>query len=216
MAKDPRILDTPVLPLDLKETIRSLGGDADFVKFLLCWHEVHGIQTISAPFESTSPTKKRRVKRRLEKAFTFFSPSYWKEILLEWRRRPKRQFRRALFSFGPEPDRPAHRPRKEGKWMAVADLRAYFLQLTGKTQMGLIQEITNVQGEYLSFTAEWGRRTSWFDEQETIDRLDKLRTFFAANHSRILNTLQTGIPLYEQEGQQLIFLECSEWKGNGP
>lgn len=201
MVKARAILDIRPLSVDLCEEIEVMGGDPNFVKFVLAWHGVLGFERMPFPLEPPSHTAKRRIKRRLQKAFGQTQPSEWKDILFEWRRRPTLRLKRTLFKLEPLAEPPPHRARQDAKWRAVCDLRNYFRQQTGQPKMYLIEQIMDFQGMYWQFNAEWQRRKSWFCEQEAKDRLDLLITFFTCHHHRILTALETGIPLYEQPSQ---------------
>ena len=187
-----------------RKKILSFAGDPDFVEFVLAWHGVIGSEPVRFTDDKPSQTIIRRTKRRLQKVWGAVHHQEWKEILNEWRKRPKLILQKSLFRLEPQPEHPPHRPRNESMWTAVCDLRNYFTGVTGRPKMRLIQEIMGLGSEYSKFNPEWQRRTLWFDEKVAAERLERLGKFYSLNHDRILETLTTGIPLYEQ------------WSGKSP
>jgi hypothetical protein len=181
-----------------RKEILSFGGDPDFVGFVLAWHGVIGSEPVRFTDDKPSQTIIRHTKRRLQKVWGAVHHQEWKEILNEWRKRPKLILQKSLFRLEPQPEHPPHRPRDESKWIAVCDLRNYFTRATGHPKMRLIQEIMGLGRAHGTFNPEWQRRKAWFDETVAADRLEGLHTFYSFNHDRILETLTTGIPLYEQ------------------
>ena len=72
--------------------------------------------------------------------------------------------------------------------------------------MELIRQALGLDEVYWTFDTfneEWQRRKAWFDETVAADRLERLQTFYSFNHDRVLETLQTGLPLYKQQSQNL-------------
>ncbi|MCZ6799472.1 MAG: hypothetical protein O7F12_03205 [Nitrospirae bacterium] len=201
MVKASAFLDTIGLPDSLREDIVGIGGDPDFVGFVLAWHGVIGSERVPFTHDRPSQTIIRRTKRRLQKVWGHLYHKEWKNILYEWRKRPKLILQRTLFKLEPQPENPPHRSRSESKWMAVCDLRNYFKGVTGQPKMELIRRALGLGGVYGTFNPEWQRRKSWFDEKEAADRLDRLKAFYSINHERILETLKSGIPLYERHCQ---------------
>lgn len=198
MAKAPLILDMTRLPKKTREEIFSVGGDPDFVEFVLAWHGVIGGEQIPFDVRSPSQTVIRRTKRRLNRYWGKIDAGEWKKILCAWRDRPKARLQKTLFKLEPKTDNPPHRPRDEGKWTAVCDLRNYFKGVTGHFEMSLIQECLGLERDYSTFNPEWERRKSWFDETEANTRLEQLTTFYHSHRDSICESLQTGIPLYDR------------------
>lgn len=205
MAKAHAFLDITGLPENLRNEIVGIGGEPDFVEFVLAWHGMIG--SGRQPFTDERPTVTviKRIKRRLQKIKGKDLGQEWKAIRYEWRRRPKLILRRTLFKLEPLPENPSHRPRQEAQWKAVCDLRAYFLQANGQPKMELIRGIIRFSGVYWEFNAEWQRRKSWFSEAETADRLERLTTFFTYNHNRVIESLRKGTPLYALFPQSRIY-----------
>ena len=202
MVKGFWFLDMSKISTHVRHEIVSFGGDPDFVEFVLAWHGLIGAELIRFTDDQPTQTMIRRTKRRLQKVWGARYHQEWKEILGEWRKRPKLILHKTLFRLEPQPPSPSHRPRNESKWMAVCDVRNYFTEITGRPNMRLIQEIMGLGRAYGTFNPEWARRKDWFGEIEAAERLKRLKVFFAANHSRILGTLKTGLPFYEQRAQQ--------------
>jgi len=188
----------------LRKEIAGIGGDPDFVEFVLAWHGLIESELVRFTDETPSQTIIRRTKRRLRKVWGEMHHQEWKDILDVWRRRQKLILHKTLFRLEPKAEHPPHRPRNESKWITVCDLRNYFKGVTGRPQMELIRQALGLDGVYWTFATfnlEWHRRKTWFCETEAVDRLAKLEVFYTTNHDRVLETLQTGISLYERHSQ---------------
>ncbi len=202
MAKGLVVLDMPGLSDKQRKEIVSVGGDPDFVEFVLAWHGVIRAERVPFTHDRPSQTIIRHTKRRLLRAWGSVHPKAWKEILFAWRERPKLMLHKTLFTVEPQSVTPPHRPRDTAKWTAVCDLRNYFKRVSGGPKMILIQESLGLGRAYGQFNPEWQRRKSWFGEIEATERLDKLRIYYQVNRDSIRDSLQTGIPLYERYTQK--------------
>ena len=105
---------------------------------------------------------------------------------------------RNLFTLEPRGPKPGHRPRNEGRWNAIFDLRTYFTRVTGRPQMDLLEQLFYPNQDEVTFNKEWDSRKDWFEHENGADRLERLELFYKHNRTRILETLQTGIPFYEK------------------
>ena len=91
---------------------------------------------------------------------------------------------------------PGHRRKNEPVWGAVFDLRNYFIDVTGRPHMGLLQRLFYPNQNEATFSSEWHERKGWFVAESGPQRLEQLRLFYTQNHRRVLETLRTGIPFY--------------------
>jgi len=204
MVKGAGIVDMSKLSDSLRKEIVSIAGDPDFVEFVLAWHGVIESELVRFTDETPSQTIIRRTKRRLLRVWGKMHHTEWKDIRDVWHRRKKLILHKTLFRLEPQAEHPPHRPRDESKWRAVCDLRNYFTGVAGRPRMELIRQALGLDGVYWTFATfnqEWQRRKAWFGQTEAVDRLAKLETFYSTHHARILETLQTAIPLYERHSQ---------------
>jgi hypothetical protein len=186
------------MDLSIRTDIEKIGGDPDFVEFIMAWHGEIGATT-SVPFagEIQAEAYQKKIKRWTQRDFGTNWKFYWKVIWGEcWNARRKIVLRRNLFKLEPRVTQAAHRPRNEGRWNAVFDLRNYFIKIDGRPHMRLVGLLFYPDQDEDTFIKEWERRKDWFKDENGAERLDQLEGFYAHNRVRILETLRTGIPFY--------------------
>jgi len=181
------------LERDVEDEIRTLGGDPDFVRFLLAF------TTMSPPGEELPLIPARDAKdyaANLENTIKEKEGHEWKRT---WKRirkesvipRLKMTLRRTLFWKSPPKPNPPHRPFNSARWQTVADLRNYFSDLTGKPKMNLVFRIVspyveeNYIGDELSLRKEWDKRKGRFS-RDNEDNLEDEIALKAAPSSGIL------------------------------
>jgi hypothetical protein len=182
----------------LRQEIEKLKADADFVEFVMGWHGEIGA-TIDVPFaeETQLPAYQKKTKRWTLRDFGTEWKYYWKVILNDcWKARRTMVLRRNLFKLEPQGPNPAHRPRHEGRWNAIFDIRNYFIKFDQRPHMRLIGLLFYPDQEEDTFIKEWDQRKDWFEHENGIERLKRLELFYDHNHDRILETLRTGLPFY--------------------
>jgi len=182
----------------IRKDIAKMGGDPDFVEFVPAWHSDSGATT-SVPFagETQSEAYRKKIKQCTQRDFGTKWKFYWKVIWSEcWNARRKIVLRRNLFSLEPRGPRAKHRPRNEGRWNAIFDLRNYFIKIDGRPHMRLLGRLFYPDQGEDTFIKEWDSRKDWFKSENGAERLEQLERFYTHNRVRILETLRTGIPFY--------------------
>ncbi len=217
MAKGHRKLDTE-LDQNLSDEIRAVGGDPDFVRFLLAWNGLIWTEEVPLMPDRFSDAYLKRLKRRIKQRVGDDWKRDWNEIKNEsLKPRRKMVLRRTLFVQEPQSPNPPHRGKNIQFWSTAFDLRNYFRRLTGKPHMKLVRQILRGQSEdYVSFNSEWNKRSSSFDPKEGVARQDTFAKFYEFNRARIMEALETGLPLYTNLNNELpikvIVVDESEGK----
>jgi len=182
----------------IREEIKKLKADPDFVELVMAWHGEIGATT-QVPFaqETQSAAHQKKIKRWTRRDFGTKWKFYWKVILNEcWNGRRKMVVERNLFRLAPRGANPNHRPPKEGRWNAIFDLRNYFTKIDSRPHMRLLGLLFYPEQEEDTFIKEWDRRKDWFKDENGAERLIRLELFYKYNRERILETLATGFPFY--------------------
>jgi hypothetical protein len=182
----------------IRKDIEKIRGDPEFVEFTLAWHgEIGATTTLPFAGETHSESYQKKIKRWTQRDFGINWKFYWKVILNEcWNARRKIVLRRNLFRLEPRVPQAAHRPRNEGRWNAVFDLRNYFIKIDGRPHMRLLGLLFYPDQDEDTFIKEWERRKDWFKDEIGTERLEQLERFYTHHRVRILETLRTGIPFY--------------------
>jgi hypothetical protein len=186
------------MDVSIREEIKKLKADPDFVELVMAWHGEIGATT-HVPFaqETQSAAHQKKIKRWTRRDFGTKWKFYWKVILNEcWNGRRKMVLQRNLFRLEPCGPNPNHCPRNEGRWTAICDLRHYFTKVTDRPQMRLLGQLFYPDQEEDTFITEWNRRKDWFKDENGAERLQKLELFYRYNREKIRETLRTGVPLY--------------------
>lgn len=75
------------------------------------------------------------------------------------------------------------------------------MKLTGITHAERIWEILiNTEKDHAYIGSEWAKRKGWFDGIDGGTRLKSHLIFFRRNRSKILESIRTGVPIYELKG----------------
>ena len=181
----------------IRQEIENLKADADFVRFVMAWHGVIGATDVPFTAEKESQAYHKKIKRWTQRDFGTKWKSYWQVILNEcWKARRKMVLQRNLFKLEPRAPNPNHRPRNEGRWSAILDLRTYFTKIDKRPHMGLLGRLFFPNQQEGTFNAEWHERQDWFKNENGAERLEKLELFYRHNRVRIQETLRTGLPFY--------------------
>jgi hypothetical protein len=188
------------MDLSIQKEIEKIGADSDFVEFVLAWHGELGATT-SLPFagETQSEAYQKKIKRWTRRDFGTKWKFLWKVILNEcWNARRKMVLRRNLFKLEPRNPRVNHRPREEGRWGAIFDLRNYFIKIDRRPHMRLLGLLFYPNQDEDTFLKEWESRKGWFTNENGAERLEQLESFYAHNRARVIETIRTGIPFYSK------------------
>jgi hypothetical protein len=181
----------------IQKEIEKMKLDEEFVEFVMAWHGVIGATAVHFTTENESPTYQKRIKRWTQRDWGTDWRFYWKVISNEcWKARRQIVLQRNLFKMEPRGPNPNHRRRNEAIWSAVFDLRNYFEKMSGRPHMGLLGRLFYPNENEDTFTKEWHKRKDWFEKEKGAERLEKLRLFYTHHHTRIQETLRTGIPFY--------------------
>lgn len=220
MAKPPSFSDT-ALKKPLREEITKMGGDPDFIWFIIEW--CGGDSRIEDFMkEKYSEAYLKRLKNKIKKDIGENWKSVDNDVKNECLRpRKKLKLKKSLFRLEPLTPNPSNRPPHYEKWLTVFYLREYFKKITGKPNMGLITKILlphKDDKDYNPFNSEWYRRSEWFKEDNDLKTslgsnnehllpiadlngnallsIDGLIRFYQSNQDKIIKALETGRPLY--------------------
>ena len=194
--KGPIFLDM-AMDAATQKAIEDMGADPMFVEFVIAWHGVIGATEVPFTTQKESPTYQRKIKRWTQRDFGTTWRFYWTSILNEcWKARRKMVLQRNLFTMEPQGPNPNHRPRNEGRWNAIFDVRTYFITIDKRPHMDLLGGLFYPDQVTDTFLTEWHKRKEWFKDENGIARLEKLALFYRHNRVRIQETLQTGLPFY--------------------
>jgi hypothetical protein len=161
------------------------------------WHGDIGAAEVPFTVEKDSPSYQKKLMRWTRRDFGADWKFYWRVILYDCLKvQRKMVLRRNLFTLEPRGQNPDHRPRNNARWNAIFDLRAYFEKTTGEPCMDLLRRIFYPNMKEKTFEKEWEKRQNWFKDKNKADRLGQRERFYQHNHTRILETLQTGLPFY--------------------
>jgi hypothetical protein len=182
----------------LRKEIKHMKADPDFVAFVMAWHGVIGATDVPFATENESPAYQKKIKRWTKRDCGNKWRGYWQKIVSEWKTRRKIVLQKNLFKMEPRGPNPNHRPRDEGRWSAIYDLRNYFITFDKRPHMGLLRALFYPGQLEDTFTKEWDDRKSWFKDEKGTERLEKLQLFYRYNRTRIQETLRTDTPFYEK------------------
>lgn len=221
MAKPPSFSD-----IDLNNTLRKeitkIGGNPDVVRFLTGWCNLISSKKIDLMDKMDKKFTDAYLKKIKRKASKDGGKEYWEEIKTEsLTPRKKMKLRKSLFMLSPVGPNPSHCPPHYEKWLAVFYLREYFKKITGKPKMKLIAKILlphKDDKDYNPFNSEWYRRGKWFNVNEDLKTslgssnehllpiadlngnplisIDGLIRWYQSNQAKIIEALETGIPVY--------------------
>ena len=206
-AEPPPFLDK--MSEKLIEKLEKLNADRIFMQFILA---VHGlIHAQKVPFTTTKRTDayQKKIKRQVQKDFREDWKQYWEEVIKKgWKEQDKIILKKDLFKIEPVPPPPHHRPRNDNLWLAIFDLRNYFIKLTGKPNMPLICDFLASKNLWklasqgsgdkdASLNKEWDKRKYWFQDMDGGARIDTLYNYFLTNNKTITESLNTITPVKE-------------------
>ena len=182
-----------------RKAIEDMGADPVFVEFVMAWHGVIGATEVPFTTENESPAYQRKIKRWTQRDFGTTWRVDWADILNNcWKARRKMVLQRNLFTMEPQGPNPSHRPRNEGQWNAIFDLRTYFITIDKRPHMELLGGLFYPNQVEDTFLKEWHKRKEWFKDENGVARLEKLECFYRHNRVRIQETLRTGLPFYSK------------------
>ena len=204
----------------VRREIRLIGGDPDFVEFLLGWYNC-----LSDPLRETRPlpfttwrywttSRQKNKKRELQKQFPKDWKQQWKKIQAQAKSYVPPTFQSGLFSIDLIGPTPAHAPFARNYWLAVCDVKAYFTKVAKRPHWHLIQHIL-FPGKTATYAqSEWARRKKQFAHFDNAFRLNRLVRFYSRYQPVIAKVLQTRIPIWAtphpEEFQRLVSLRSTD------
>jgi hypothetical protein len=193
--------------VNLKEELKRISAEPQFVWFLLAWDGLIDIEPIGPAKTSRPGAYQNRIKRQVQKDFAENWKPYWHEVIQEgWKEQNKIVLTKSLFWMQPvAQNRSVGMPRKENLWTFVFDLRNYFCRCNGKFNMRVIALLLRIllnekRWTYYYLNSEFSKRRRWFSDIAGEERINTLLKFynFPGNKEKIKETLRLKIPLYER------------------
>jgi hypothetical protein len=106
------------------------------------------------------------------------------------------------------------RPFAREYWMAVCDVKTYFMTIAKRPHWNLIREIFFPEKTAPYVQSEWVRRKKQFARFDNEGRLTRLLHFYAKYQSVFAKVLQTRIPIWasphREEFERLVSLQRTE------
>jgi hypothetical protein len=214
MAERREFLDR--LTPDVREHVRQIGSDPDFVDFVLGWYgllrmdsserEVPPITTW--PYWSTS--RQRQEKRKLKRSHGPAWKKDWEHIKALARSYEPPRFKAGLFSIDPQGPKPAHGPFRWNFWLALCDVKNYFTRIAKRPHWDLIAEVFFPGQAFGYAQAEWAKRKGRFSKIDPDLRLNRLRTFYERFNPVILEVLMSRVPMWASPHREHFERLCAE------
>ena len=202
MAERRQFLDR--LSPDVRQHVRQIGGDPDFVDFLLGWYgllrmdpsvkEMASLRMRTWPYWSTS--RQRQVKRELKRRYGRTWKKKWKDVQARARSYEPPRFRAGLFSIDPQGAKPPHGPFLWNFWLALCDAKHYFTRIKKKPHWGVIAEVFFPKHRFNYAQSEWAKRKARLSGIDHERSLNRVLSFYATFKPVILEVLKTGVPMW--------------------
>lgn len=202
MAEHRQFLDR--LTPDVRAHVRQIGGDPDFVDFLLGWYgllrmdpslpEAASLKIKTWPYWST--TRQRQEKRKLQGQYPRTWKKKWKRIQALARSYEPPKFKGGLFSMDPQGPKPPHGPFRWNFWLAVRDTKNYFRRITKRPHWNLIADVFFPKQAFGYAQAEWARRKARFAKLDHERSLNRMLSFYQRFMPVILEVLKDRRPIW--------------------
>ena len=200
MAKDPLKLDR--LSNSLRNVVEGIGGEPDFIDFLLGWYGLLNCESTELPtWPYWSTAAQRKKKRELEAQYGDLWRVEWKKLQAEakcYKRETK--FYTNLFALEPQTKKVGHRPMKSNFWFAMSDTKNYFCRVSGKPNWNLLAKIFyETGGEVFGYQyaqAEYAKRKGYLGRYDGEIRLDKLIRTYGTFKPVIMEVLKSRTPMW--------------------
>jgi len=202
MAEHRRFLDR--LTPDVRDHVYDIGGDPDFIDFLLGWYGLLRMDTSLTdaallriktwPYWSTS--RQRQEKRKLRRDYGRTWKKEWENIKACARNYEPPRFRTGLFAIDPQGPNPPHGPFQWNFWLAVCDAKNYFTRIAKRPHWDVMAEVFFSTHEPEYAVAEWtkrSRRLSGLDHERSLNRV---LSFYERFKPVILEVLKSGLPIW--------------------
>ena len=200
MAEHRRFLDR--LTPEVREHVRSIGGDPDFVDFLLGWYGLLRMDSsrpevlplTTWPYWSTS--RQRQEKRKLKQSHGPEWKKEWEKIQSLARSYEPPNLKGGLFSIYPEGPKPAHGPFRWNFWLALCDVMHYFTRIKKTPQWDVIAEVFFPSYEFNYAQSEWAKRKARLSGIDHERSLNRVLSFYKAYKPVILKVLTSRVPIW--------------------
>lgn len=208
MAERRQFLDR--LSPDVRAHVRKIGGDPDFVDFLLGWYgllrmdpsvtEMASLKIKTWPYWST--TRQRQVKRELKERYGPAWKTKWEEVQASARSYEPPKFKGGLFSIDPQGPNPAHGPFRWNFWLALCDVMHYFTRVKKKPHWDVIAEVFFPKYEFNYAQSEWAKRKARLSGIDHERSLNRVLSFYKAYKPVILEVLTSRVPIWASPHQE--------------
>ncbi len=186
------------------DEIAYVEADPIFVIFLLYLHNLISTKIVDFCDKDWFREHSMKIKEKIKEEKGKEWKSEWRVIKKE-SLDPRRKMKLIKGLFKIEPIAlPKNRPAKISLWLAISDLRDYFIYITGKPNMRLIKKIlvniANLKwGKNTSIKSEWSKKKKWLENnyhsyQPPIEDVIK---FYDYNRKKIINIMKTSTPFYD-------------------
>ena len=195
MVKGPLKLDR--LSNSLRNSVVGIGGDPDFIDFLLGWYSLLPCQSTELPtwpYWSTSVQRKK--KRELEVEYGESWRVEWKKLQTAAK---SYKFYTNLFGIEPQTKKVGHRRRKSYFWFAMSDTQNYFRRISGRPNWDITAKIFyGTGGKFFGYQhaqAEYAKRKGYLRRYDGEIRLDNVIRFYRNFKPVIMEVLESGTPM---------------------
>ena len=200
MAERRQFLDR--LSPDVCEHVRQIGGDPDFVDFVLGWYGLlrmnpsltEGLPVTTWPY--WSPSRQRQVKRELQRRYPRTWKKKWENIQALARSYDPPKFKVGLFSMDPQGPKPPHGPFLWNFWLAVCDVMHYFTRIAKRPHWDVIAEVFFPKYEFNYAQSEWAKRKARLSGIDHERSLNRVLSFYKAYRPVILKVLTSRVPMW--------------------
>jgi hypothetical protein len=214
MAEHRQFLDR--LSPDVSKHVRQIGGDPDFVDFLLGWYgllrmdpsRTEGLPLMTWPYWSTS--RQRQIKRELKRRYGRTWKKKWKHIQALARSYEPPKFKGGLFSMDPQGPKPPHGPFLLNFWLAVCDAKNYFTRIKKRAHWKVMAEVFFPKQTFVYAQAEWAKRKARLSRIDPDVRLNRLLTFYEKFNPVILEVLTSRVPMWASPHREHFERLCAE------
>lgn len=214
MAKPLRFLD--IEKSELRNSIRNVGADPDFIWFLLAWNGLIYSKEENFLKDRLDPSYLKRLKRNHKQDFEDRHLEEWEAVKKVHKEHRKLKLKRLLFSLQPLAHNKNGRPYNKALWDTAYDLRYYFESTTGNNQDNLIIDILFDSGnpdckkDYTYVSSELSKRKHRYDPETEAQRKHNYfaaERFYEIKKDKVMETLKTGKPFYERLLNNEIILD---------
>ena len=210
MAERRQFLDK--LTPDVRDRVSGIGGNPDFVDFLLGWYgllrmdpsvkEMALLRTKTWPYWSSS--RQRQVKRELKRDYGRRWKKKWEKIQALARSYEPPKFKGGLFSIDPRGPNPPHGPFRWNFWLAVWDTKNYFTRIANRPHWDLIAEVFFPEQAFGYAQAEWAKRKARFAKLDHEESLNQVLSFYGRLEPVIMEVLKSGIPMWASPHREYV------------